>query len=92
MPETARWVALEKSDGSILLALWDEQVFWDRETGKPITHAPVKLSLAIPQGFDAVGLYDPLRSPEDIKSDNLNRVIDFELRDYPKILVLKREN
>jgi hypothetical protein len=57
-PTTGKVLALTASDGSIYIALWDEQNIWDPNTQTSISPASASVSVSIP-GSWKVSRYDP---------------------------------
>ncbi len=63
LPKTAHVVAIEKSDGSIWLAMWDEVPFWDNQHGTPIPDRSTSVTILLPKGTRVANIY-ALQSPD----------------------------
>ncbi len=90
MPSGGHKVVIEKSDGTTLIVLWNEQTFWDRATGKPLESPSVPVTIGLPAGAKAQALFDPLTGSEPVKTFAANQPVVVDVPDHPVILVMRR--
>jgi hypothetical protein len=55
---------LMKSDGTQVVAVWRETMFWDRDTGQPLEADGITATLTFDKPCESVKVYDVLRSSE----------------------------
>jgi hypothetical protein len=89
LPATVHSLVIAKTDGTRLIAIWNDAGIWDRATGKPIESAPLPVTLRLPAGAKARALYDPLIGPDPVKtySDASQPVVDVP--DHPVLLEVR---
>jgi hypothetical protein len=57
-------LGLMKSDGTQVVAVWRETMFWDRDTGQPLEADGITATLTFDKPCESVKVYDVLRSSE----------------------------
>jgi hypothetical protein len=90
LPATGHKVVIEKADGTTVIALWNEQLFWDRATGKPVQSPPVAVTVGLPLGAHATGVYDPLVGDQPVKTFKPLQSVAVDVPDHPVFLVVQR--
>lgn len=85
---TGNTLALEKRDGTQVLAIWNEQQLWDpaTRTATPVSHIPAKVTF--PTRQPKVLLYDPLVATDPIAAYQDVTDLTIDLTDHPLFLVL----
>ncbi len=85
---TGNTLHLQKSDGTHIVAAWNEQQPWDpdTQTAAPVKHIPVTVDLQ--RGYGTVLIYDPTvgTAPVQTLHDVSNLVLD--LTDHPLLVVV----
>jgi hypothetical protein len=66
-PSDGRYLVTQKRDGDYVLLMWRDRPVWDPVARKPITVAPVGITLQFGQDFD-MGVYRPSQSPAPLAS------------------------
>jgi hypothetical protein len=90
LPATGHKVVIEKGDGTTLIVLWNEQLFWDRAAGKPLQSPPVTVTVGLPLGARAAAVYDPLAGDQPVKTFLPLQAVVVDVPDHPVVLVVKR--
>lgn len=90
LPATGHKVVIEKADGTTVIALWNEQLFWDRATGKPVQQPPVAVTVGLPMGARPTGVYDPLQGDQPVKTFKPLQPVVVDVTDHPVFLVVQR--
>lgn len=85
---TGNTLTFQKSDGTLVLAIWNEQQLWDPDTRTetPLRHIP--LMVKFPRSHPVVQLYDPLVGTEPIETHHHVTEVAIDLTDHPLFLVL----
>lgn len=85
---TGNVLALEKSDGSRILAVWNEQQLWDPDTRTemPLRHFPTRITF--PTRHATIRLHDPLLGPEAVETFHDVAELTIDLTDHPLFLVV----
>ena len=80
---TGNTTVLDKSDGSHIIALWNEQQTWDTAalTDIPVRHVPVTLDLQTT--YRTVLVYDPIRGATPIQTLHDVSSLSLDLVDRP---------
>ena len=68
LPSTALTLALEKSNGTQELALWNEAPFWNPTTQTQITIAPSTVTVQLGATYGSVSVFDPILGATAIKT------------------------
>jgi hypothetical protein len=78
-------LALMKSNGAQVAAVWREPMFWDRATGQPVEAAGISAMLTFDKPCDSIKVYDVLRSAEPT-SVSTGGVLPVVIGDYVKLV------
>jgi hypothetical protein len=90
LPAQVRRLLIQKSDGTRILALWQDVTMWDRATGKAITTQPVTVKIPIPTGLKATGYYNMTAGTASVQSFAATaKTVSIKVPDYPVFLELK---
>ena len=87
LPRTAQTLLLGKSDGSFVIAVWNETPMWDESQREPIQSAPAAASLCFRQPVSVVE-YDPLTGASRPRS-RVAACIPVDVPDHPILLAVK---
>jgi hypothetical protein len=60
MPTTGHSLVLERSDGTFILAVWNDAAIWDNNNYVPITVSPSTITLTPSVTTSPMTVYDPL--------------------------------
>jgi hypothetical protein len=80
MPSTANSTLLEKSDGTFVLALWNDVDL----TGTTV--APVTVTLTLAQPFESITVYDPLTGTTAVQSVANAETVQIMVPDHPVLV------
>jgi hypothetical protein len=85
---TGNTLALHKSDGTHVIAVWNEQQLWDPDTQKvtEIKHFPVIVDLQ--KNYDTVLVFDPMIGTEAVGTWHNVSKIDLDLTEHPLLVML----
>jgi hypothetical protein len=85
---TGNTLALHKSDGTHVIAVWNEQQLWDPDTQKvtEIKHFPVTVDLQ--KNYDTVLVFDPMIGTEAVGTWHNVSKIDLDLTEHPLLVML----
>ncbi len=85
---TGNTLLMTKSDGTRVLAVWNEQQLWDPDTriATPPVDIPIEVAFASPQ--ETVLLYDPLVSSDPIQTVHHVATLPVQLSDHPLFVVI----
>jgi trimeric autotransporter adhesin len=83
---TGNTLALEKANGTNIIAIWNEQQLWnpDTQTATPVQHLAV--SVAFSRIYPVVRMYDPILSAAPVQAFSNVSQISVDLTDHPLIL------
>ena len=83
---TGNTLALAKSDGTRLIAVWNEQQLWDPDTQTATAAKNFPVSVDLGQTYAIVRLYDPIVGSAPIETLFNVRQVSFDLADHPFII------
>jgi hypothetical protein len=85
---TGNTMLFEKSNGTRLIAIWNEQQPWNPETqvGIPISHFPVTIDLK--KNYETVLIFDPLTGADAAPALHDVSTIGVDLVDHPLIIMV----
>ena len=86
LPSSANALALQKSNGSLYLVLWNEPQIWNQSTHTQVVPAATRVTVQIGASPQAVNAYFPTRSNSPLKSWLEARTVTVELGAVPIIL------
>lgn len=87
-PSSGHLVPIAMPDNRLFVACWNEMVFWDRATGRPISNAKLSVGLDVPTSFTKWRLHDPLTQAASAQAQITGTRINFDLPDYPVLIEL----
>lgn len=85
---TGNTLAIEKSDGTIIIAIWNEQQLWDPNTRSETALRHVSVRVSFPEPQITVLLHDPLLGTQPIDTWHDVSELTLDLTDHPLLLVL----
>jgi hypothetical protein len=85
-PVSARQLLMQKPDGRFVLALWNEVPFWDREKGKPIDSAPIRVPVDFGKTASVVSVYDPLAGTAPVSTQRNVSQTSIDVPDHPVLV------
>ena len=88
---TGNNLQLAKSDGSYVIAVWDEQSIWDVTSGSEIAAVPHQETVKLGNGAQlfAVDVYDPLAGTSPIKSLAQINSLTVSVTDHPLFIQVR---
>ena len=86
MPSTANSTLLEMSDGTFVLALWNDVRLSGPTTQTDINVAPVPVTLTLDQPYESVALYDPLTGTTAVQSFTNAQTVQIMVPDHPVLI------
>lgn len=86
MPATGHSLALSKSDGATLIAVWAEPGLWDAKAGTPIAAPASNVTLTLGARYAAVRVFDPLVGTAAIQRASNTSTVSLRLTDHPLIV------
>jgi hypothetical protein len=86
MPSTANSTLLEKSDGTFVLALWNDVRLSGPTTQTNITVAPVAVTLTLAAPFQSITVYDPLTGTTAVQSFTDSQTVQIMVPDHPVLV------
>lgn len=90
LPKQVRRLVIQKSDGTRMLALWQDVTMWDRATGTAITTKPVTVNIPVPAGLKPTGFYDLTQGTASVQTFTKTATsVAVAVPDYPVFLELK---
>lgn len=86
LPVSGNGLLLQKTNGDVVLALWNEVPIWNRATGTPVSNPPAKVEIDFGETVGEVTLYDPTVSGTPLaRHRNLRRLV-VEVPDHPVLI------
>ncbi len=86
LPKTGHIVAIEKADGSIWLAVWNEAPFWDNQRGAPVADQPVSVTISPPKLTKSSAIYAPLNVEPLVKRVDGGGPVTFDVSNAPVLV------
>ena len=85
---TGNTLALDKSDGTHVIAVWNEEQLWntDTQTAIPAQHVPVTVTLA--SAVATVLVYDPLVGTDPVQTLHNVSSVALDITDHPLLVVV----
>jgi hypothetical protein len=87
MPADGKSLAMEKSDGTYLVAIWAEPKIWDNKLRSPVAAPIATVELRLQQKFDCVAIWDPLAPSATLAATQTNTVA-VRVSDHPVFISL----
>jgi hypothetical protein len=87
LPSSAKSLSIRRSDGSTVIAIWDEPKIWDSDGLQPIPHAKVPIAVQFSAPVD-MAYFDPLGSEAPIASARNTAQIQLGLDDRPLLVAV----
>src|SRR5215213_4148070 len=90
MPSTGSSLLLQRSDGTFLLALWNNVDFWasDWTTSVPVNSTPVKVMLHLQQQASSIQVFDPLVGTKPLSSNQNLQGLLLNVPDHPILVAI----
>lgn len=82
MPTTGHSLVLERSDGTFIVAVWNDAAIWDNNNYVPITVSPSTITLTPSVTTHSMNVYDPLVGTSAVTTSTSGS-IKFSLSDHP---------
>ena len=86
MPTAGNSELFEKSDGTFVLALWNDTRLASATTGADIAVAPVMVTLTLAQTFSTIDVYDPLSGSAPVQVASNAQTLQISLPDHPVLI------
>jgi hypothetical protein len=86
MPSTANSTLLEKSDGTFVLALWNDVRLSGPTSQTTITVASVAVTLTLSAPFQSITVYDPLTGTTAVQSFANAQTVQIMVPDHPVLV------
>lgn len=85
---TGNTMRFQKSDGTQIIALWNQQQLWDpdTQTATPLKHIPVIVDLE--KSYGTVQVFDPLVGKDALQTLRNVSQVTIDLTDHPLFLVI----
>ena len=85
---TGNTMQFQKSDGTHIVAVWNEQQLWDPDTqvATPVRHFPVTVDLD--KTYATVLVYDPIAGADPIQTLHDVSKVSLDLTDHPLMVVV----
>jgi hypothetical protein len=90
MPTTAHSLVFERSDGTFIVAVWNDAAIWDNNNYVPITVSPSTVTLTPSVMPPSMSVYDPLVGTSAVTTATKGS-IQFSLSDHPVFLFVSPE-
>ncbi|MFP6556780.1 calcium-binding protein [Paraburkholderia sp. B3] len=86
LPVSGNSLLLQKADGRVVLALWNEVPIWNRATGTPVSHPPARVEVDFGETASEIALYDPTVSSEPLARRSNTRRFVVDVPDHPVLI------
>ena len=86
LPSTGNSIAIEKSNGSYDIAVWNEPQIWNEATGTEIVAATSKVTVQLGHTYGTVEVFDPMLSASPVSTLNNVSSVQIGLTDHPLII------
>ena len=90
MPTAGNSQLFEKSNGTFVLALWNDTRLASATTGADLTVAPVTVTLSLAQEFGTIDVYDPLSGSSPVQVASNAQSLQISLPDHPILITLSQ--
>jgi serralysin len=87
MPATGHSLVFERSDGTFIVALWNDAAMWDNNNYVPITVSPSTIKLILSVVNHSMNVYDPFVGTSAVTTGNSGS-IEFSLSDHPMFVFI----
>jgi hypothetical protein len=87
MPTTGHSLVFERSDGTFIVALWNDAAMWNNNNYVPITVSPSTIKLMLSVVSHSMNVYDPLVGTSAVTTGNSGS-IQFSLSDHPVLVFI----
>lgn len=85
---TGNTMLLQKSDGTNVIAVWNEQQLWDPDTRTATEAKHVPVTVSLPQTYATVTIVDPLVGTDPIQTLHGVSAVTLDLTDHPLLIVV----
>ena len=88
LPFTGASELFQKSDGTHLIAVWNEEQLWNYEAGREIRPRDFDTTVSLGRVYDTVKVYDPMLGTEAVTTYRNVSSVDLVVTSHPLILEL----
>lgn len=86
LPSTGNSIAMQKSDGTYEIAVWNEPKIWDQGAGTELTAAVQNVTVQLGGTYASVKIFDPLSSTAAVSTLHNVSSVQLGLTDHPMIV------
>ena len=86
LPTTGNSLVIQKSDGTIVVAVWAEPEIWNDVTRAEVAAPSEAVTLTVPRSYAAINVYDPLAGTSALASYAQANGVSFTLTDHPVLI------
>jgi len=86
LPATGDSIALQKSDNTYEIAVWNEPKIWNQSTGTEVTAAVQNVTVQLGGTYASVKVFDPLSSTAAVSTLHNVSSVQLGLTDHPMIV------
>lgn len=90
LPATGHSLVFERTDGTFIVAVWNDAAIWDNNNYVPITVSPSAITLAPSVTAHSMNVYDPLVGTSAVTTSTSGS-IQFSLSDHPVFVFISPE-
>jgi len=83
---TGNTLELEKSDGSHVIAVWNEEQLWDTDKLEPVAANYLSVTVDLHQNYQHVLVFDPTASTAPIQTLSNVDTVQLDLSDHPFLI------
>ena len=90
MPAAGHSLVFERSDGTFILAVWNDAAIWDNTYYAPIAVSPSAIKLTPSVTSRSINVYDPFVGTSAVTT-SASGSIQFSLSDHPVFVFISPE-
>ncbi len=88
LPFTQASMQLQKSDGTHVIAVWNEEALWNSDAATEIASPRYNTTVSLDRAYDVVRVYDPLLSADPIATYFNTSAVTTQVASHPVLIQL----